>query len=240
MDLDPRSQNAFLASLGADDFEALRPHLRTVTLVQSRLLVTVGDAVTQAYLPHGGVISLVVRLAQGERVEVAMIGRDSVLNLGGVLAGPLAVSSAVVLLPGYASVIDVEQLRGAAQRSLTLRTTLADHALAVFVQTQQTAACNAAHSVESRLARWLLRVHDLSGSHRFTLTQELTAQMIGARRNSVSLVAGMLQHLKYIRYSRGLIEITDLEGLSKTACECYAAVKAQQERLLRHGTPAFK
>src|ERR1700710_1701678 len=127
MDFDPRSQNAFLASLGADDFEALRPHLRTVTLVQSRLLVTVGDSVTQAYLPHGGVISLVVRLAQGERVEVAMIGRDSVLNLGGVLAGPLAVSSAVVLLPGYASVIDVEQLRGAAQRSLTLRTTLADH-----------------------------------------------------------------------------------------------------------------
>jgi len=125
MDLDPRSQNAFLASLGADDFEALRPHLRTVTLVQSRLLVTVGDSVTQAYLPHGGVISLVVRLAQGERVEVAMIGRDSVLNLGGVLAGPLAVSSAVVLLPGYASVIDVEQLRGAAQRSLTLRTTTA-------------------------------------------------------------------------------------------------------------------
>jgi CRP-like cAMP-binding protein len=234
MDTDPRSQNAFLASLGADDYEALRPHLRTVSLAQSRLLVTVGDMISQVYLPHGGVISLVVQLSQGERVEVAMIGRDSVLNLGGVLAGPTAVSSAVVMLPGDASVIDVELLREAAQRSLTLRTTLADHALAVFVQTQQTAACNAAHSVESRLARWLLRVHDLSGSKCFSLTQELTAQMIGARRNSVSIVASTMQQLKYIRYSRGHVEIIDLDGLNRTACECYAAVKAQQDRLLRH------
>ena len=98
---------------------------------------------------------------------------------------------------------------------------------------QQTAGCNAAHTVESRLARCLLQTHDLSGGSKLYLTQESLAQMIGARRNSVSLVASTLQQANFIHYSRGHIEITDLEGLSKTACECYASVKTQYERLLR-------
>ncbi len=105
------------------------------------------------------------------------------------------------------------------------------HGQALFVQAQQTAGCNASHGVEARLARWLLRVRDLSGSNHFTLTQELMAQMIGARRNSVSIVANTLQQARYIRYSRGHVEILDLEGLTGLACECYGAVKAQYERL---------
>jgi hypothetical protein len=103
----------------------------------------------------------------------------------------------------------------------------------VYAQIQQTAGCNAAHTVESRLARCLLQTHDLSGGCKLLLTQETMAQMIGARRNSVSLVASVLQQANFIHYSRGHIEITNIEGLSKTACECYASVKAQYDRLLR-------
>jgi CRP-like cAMP-binding protein len=105
--------------------------------------------------------------------------------------------------------------------------------MAVYAQIQQTAGCNASHTVESRLARCLLHTHDLSGSDKLALTQESMAQMIGARRNSVSLVANMLQQANFIHYSRGHIEITSLEGLSKTACECYATVKAQYNRLIQ-------
>jgi CRP-like cAMP-binding protein len=226
-----RSASGFLASLSADDFEAIRPNLRTVELSQERLLIEAGDAIEHVYLPHSGVVSHVVELETGDRVEVGMIGRDGVLGGLAALGEAVALTSAVVLLPGAASVIDVDQLRAAAERSKTLRTTLARHGQALVAQARQTAACNAVHAVEARLARWLLRVRDLVGSDQFTLTQELMAQMIGARRNSVSLVAHMLQQANYISYSRGHVKILDLEGLAKTACECYATLRSHNERL---------
>ena len=121
----------------------------------------------------------------------------------------------------------------AADRSASLRALLARHRLAAYAEIQQIAGCNAVHTVEARLARCLLQTCDLSGQHELVLTQESLAQMIGARRNSVSLVANTLQQANVIHYSRGRIEVTDLEGLSRTSCECYAAVKEQYERLLR-------
>ena len=232
MDSAAPTRNGFLASLSADDLEAMRPHLRTVELSPERSLIELGETIMRVYLPHSGGVSLVVELAAGERVEVAMIGRDSIVGASAALGIPVAVTNAIVLLPGTASVIDVDQFRAAVERSAALRTALFRHGQALFVQAQQAAGCNASHTVEARLARWLLRVRDLAGSDQFTLTQELMAQMIGARRNSVSIVAHTLQRSNYIHYSRGHIEITDLDGLNRIACECYGAVKQQSERLL--------
>src|SRR6201999_1468511 len=149
------------------------------------------------------------------------------------LGDAVALNNAVVLVPGQASAIDLDRLRAAADQSATLRSAVLRHGLAVYAQIQQTAGCNASHTVESRLARCLLQTHDLFGGVKLRLTQEALAQMIGARRNSVSLVASMLQQANFIHYSRGHIEIIDVEGLSKTACECYASVKSQYQRLLK-------
>ncbi len=162
-----------------------------------------------------------------------MVGRDSIFGAFAALGDAIALNSAEVLVPGVASTIDLDQLRAAADRSATLRSTLARHGLAVYAQIQQTAGCNASHTVESRLARCLLHMRDLSGSDKLILTQESMAQMIGARRNSVSLVANTLQQANVIHYSRGHIEISNLDGLIKTSCECYGMVKAQYNRLLR-------
>lgn len=228
-----RSQNGFLSALSAEDFELIRPHLRTIELTQELVLVESGETQKRAYLPHRGVISLVVNLARGERVQVAMVGRDSIFGVFAAIGDPIALNSAVVLMPGVASTLDLDRLHAASERSSTLRSLLTRHGLAVHAQIQQTAGCNAAHTVESRLARCLAQTHDLSGNSRLDLTQESLAQMIGARRNSVSLVASMLQQSNFIHYSRGHIEITNMEGLTKTACECYWTVKAHYERLLR-------
>ena len=233
MDSTPRSPNGFLSSLSADDFELIRPHLRTVDLAQDLVLVSVGEALKRAYMPHRGVISLVVDLARGEHVQIAMIGRHSIFGVFSALGDPVALNSAVVLVPGLASTVDIERLRAAADQSATFRSALMRHGLAVYAQVQQTAGCNASHTVESRLARCLLQTHDLSGDCKLLLTQEAMAQMIGARRNSVSLVASTLQQANFIHYSRGHIDITDIEGLRKTACECYASVRTQYDRLLR-------
>jgi CRP-like cAMP-binding protein len=226
-----------LSALSASDFELIRPHLRTVDLAQDTTLIEVDETLKRAYLPHRGVISLVVKLSRGDHVQVAMVGRDSIFGSFAALGDPTALNSAVVLVPGVASTVELDALRSAADQSATLRATLARHGLAVYAQIQQTAGCNASHTVESRLARCLLHTRDLSGSDKIVLTQESIAQMIGARRNSVSLVAHTLQQAKFIHYSRGHLEITNLDGLIRTSCECYATVKAQYDRLLRQGDP---
>jgi len=227
-----RPSNGFLTALSADDYDLLRAHLRTVDLPHDAVLVETGETLKRAYFPHRGVISLVVKLAKGEHVQVAMIGRDSLLGTFATMGDACALNAAVVLIPGVASVMDLDRLRMAAEHSATLRTLLTRHGLAVYAQVQQTAGCNAAHPVESRLSRCLLHTHDLSGDYRLLLTQEAMAQMIGARRNSVSLVANTLQQANFIHYSRGHIQILNLEGLRQAACECYATVKAQYDRLL--------
>src|SRR3978361_1364227 len=153
VDSAPRSPNGFLCSLTADDFELIRPHLRTSDLQQEMGLVEVDETLKRAYLPHRGVISLGVTLARGEHVQIAMAGRRSIFGSFSALGDAVALNSAVVLVPGVASTIDVDQLRAAADQSATFRAALVRHGLAVYAQIQQTAGCNASHTVESRLGR---------------------------------------------------------------------------------------
>jgi CRP-like cAMP-binding protein len=228
-----RPLNGFLSALSTDDFELVRPHLRPIALEREMVLIEAGETLTRAFLPHHGVISLVVNLAKGERVQAAMIGRDSIFGALAAFGDQIALESAVVLVPGTAATLDLDRLRAAAEQSSTMRSLLVRHGLAIHAQILHTAGCNAVHTVEARLARCLSQTHDLSGDFRLDLTQEALAQMIGARRNSVSLVASTLQQSNFIRYSRGRIDITNLDGLRTTACECYPVVKAQYERLLR-------
>jgi CRP-like cAMP-binding protein len=228
----PLSPNHLLASLPAEDFELLRPHLRSVEMVQGVVLAQSGEKLTHAYFPHSGIISLVVNLAQGEMVESAMIGRDSVFGASASLDGLTSLSNAIVQLPGFASILGVGHLRTAADQSASFRTSLIRHEQVLFVQAQQSAACNASHSLESRLSRWLLRTRDLSGSDTLLLTQEFLAEMLGVRRNAVSIVANTLQSAGFIQYNRGHIRITNLVGLKETTCECYETVRDHYARLL--------
>jgi CRP-like cAMP-binding protein len=224
--------NHLLASLAAADFELIRSHLRTVELVHEAVLFETGDQVSRVYFPHTGVISLVIDLAEGVMIEAAMVGRDSVVGASSVLDGLVSLNKAIVQVPGIASVLEVGHLRKAADQSVEFRTALMRHEQALFAQVQQTAACNASHSVEARMARWLLRARDLVDGETLMLTQEFFAQMLGVRRTSVSLVAHTLQETGLIRYRRGRIEITDLAGMRNAACECYGTVKSHHDRLV--------
>jgi CRP-like cAMP-binding protein len=232
MDQSIQSQNHLLASLPSADFELLRPHLKHIELAHEKVLFEAGDTVTHIYFPHSGVISLVVELADGQMIEAAMIGRDSLVGGSSALDGKIALNKGIVQIAGTASVLDVERLRKVAEASVSFRTTLIRHEQVLLVQAQQSAACNASHAVEARLARWLLRSRDLSGDDILQLTQEFLAQMLGVRRTSVTLVARTLQNAGLIKYRRGKVQIIDLEGLQDVACECYETVKAQYDRLL--------
>jgi CRP-like cAMP-binding protein len=175
---------------------------------------------------------MTVGLPEGQVVQVAMIGKDGAVGAWAELGGDLSPSAAVVLFPGTASVIDVTDVKAVADRNVEVRNLLARYELVLFVRAQQSVACNASHSVEARLSRWLLHARDLSGNEVLPLTQEFLARMIGVRRNAVSIVAHALQQAGTIRYSCGHIAIANVEALKKTSCECYHAVKAAHERLL--------
>jgi CRP-like cAMP-binding protein len=233
MNSDQPSRNLLLQALPTEEFEVLRPRLELVELTKDAVLVEAGAALSHVYLPLSGVISMVVRLSEGQTVEVAMVGRDSLFGASAALDGGISLTDAVVVLPGTAAILNVADFRAAAERSAALRALLARHEQALFAQAQQSAACNASHTVEARLSRCLLRVRDLCDSETLPLTQEFLAQMIGVQRNAVSIVAHALQQARIIRYSRGHIEIKDVDGLQQTSCECYRVVKAQRDRLLR-------
>jgi len=227
-----RSTNDLLRSLPAAEFEALRAHLGRVELVRETVLVQAGAPLTHIYLPHSAVLSMIVPLSEGQSVDVALVGRDSVFGASAALNGGISLTDAVVRLPGTASVLGVADVRAAADRSVAVRALLARHEQGLIAQAQQSAACNASHPVEARLSRWLLRARDLSDSESLPLTQACLARMIGVQRNAVSIVANALQKAGIIRYRRGHIEIRDVAGLRETSCECYRTIKAQHDRLL--------
>jgi len=161
-----------------------------VELKHEAVLFEAGAKIDRVYFPHSGIISLVIELAGGEAIEAAMIGRDSMLGATSALDGEISLNKAIIQLPGHGEALDVAHFREVAEQSPTLRTILLRHERMLFAQAQQTAACNVAHIVEARLARWLLRARDLSGSDKLELTQEFLAQMLGVRRSSVSPVGG--------------------------------------------------
>jgi CRP-like cAMP-binding protein len=223
--------NRLLQMLDAADLDLLRPHLITTELVRETVLGEAGAVLRHVYFPHDGTVSISVSLSEGQTIAVAMLGRDSIVGGGAALADGIAASDAVVLFPGTASALEITAFRSIAAASMPFRSLMIRHEQVLLAHAQQSLLCNTLHPVEARLARWLLRARDLSDSEILPLTQETLAQMMGVRRNAISLVAHALQRAGIIRYSRGQIEITDLRALEATSCDCHAAVKAHYARL---------
>jgi CRP-like cAMP-binding protein len=191
-----------------------------------------GDTMKAVYFPINAVVSLVISLATGETAEAAMVGKDGAVGMASALDGKVAVSRAIVELGGDAVVCDPPAFKGAVLQSEKLISKLLRHGQTLFAQAQQSTACMANHEIEARLCRWLLRARDLSRSDHLPFTQEFLAEMLGVRRTSVTSVAHTLQEAGMIKYTRGRIEMLDIEALRDTACECYETVKGQYAQLL--------
>jgi CRP-like cAMP-binding protein len=227
-----KSPNRLLASLPADIFSAISPHLKIVELKFGDVLAKPGGPVRKVYFPYSGVISLVVELNVGTMIETAMVGRDGALNGAAALDGKVSLNKGIVQSAGSAGTLEVNRLRRLANELEPFRSLLIRHEQVLFAQSQQSAACNATHSVEARMCRWLLYMRDLAGTDELMLTQEFLAQMLGVRRPSVSLVANTLQKAGLIKYSRGRMRLLDIKGLQKGTCQCYRTVRAHYQRML--------
>lgn len=226
-------QNFVLRSLPSLVVDRLRPRLRPQTFAAGQVLFASGDQVSSIYFPTAGAISLVTELTTGEMTESAIIGRDSVIAGEAALDDREAMYRAIVQVEGAGYALDVGIARQVARESADFRTVIVRHEQLVLAQAQQSAACNAKHDLQRRLSRWLLRVRDAAGSDHFSLTQEFMAEMLGARRTSVTVTAQALQKAGLISYRRGKVTIERSDALQQLACECYSTIKARYDALLK-------
>ena len=227
-----KPRNRLLAALPQDVLLNLRPHLKPVSLARGRVLCEAAEPLGRAYFVEVGAVSLVTVFEDGTTAEMATVGHEGMVGIGILLGGEHALGRYVVPVSGFAHAIEASRLRSALGVSPELRAACETYAQAFVAHLMQNVACNAAHQVEQRCARWLLMCAEQTENDTFELTQEYLAEMLGVRRSTVTVVAGTLQQAGLIHYRRGVITILDRQGLEATVCECYRIVRNGYERPL--------
>lgn len=233
---DPRA-NHLLAVLPEGEWLRLAPHLILTELPLGHVVYESGDQLGYVYFPTTSIVSLLYVMEDGASAEIAVVGNEGIVGIALFMGGETTPSRAIVQSAGHgyrlsAKVLKQEFTRGGPIQHLLLRYTQA-----LITQMAQTAVCNRHHSIEQQLCRWLLLSIDRLPSNELTMTQELISNMLGVRRSGVTEAALKLQSAGLIQYSHGHIAVLDRPALEKHACECYAVVKREFDRLLP-ATPA--
>lgn len=225
-------ENLLLGALPQEEWGAFISHLEPVDLPNDQILYHAQQSLSHVYFPYSGVISLLSVTREGGTIEVGMIGNRGVLGVQVILGVDTTPHQVLVQVPGTAVRIKSARLIEAVDQHPVLRKLLLRYSYALFLQITQSAVCNRFHSVEERIARWLLDTQDRTASSTLPYTQELLSNILGVNRVSVTLAAGGLQKLGLISYSRGQIRIVDRAGLKVTSCECYAIIRQEYDHLL--------
>jgi CRP-like cAMP-binding protein len=216
------NRNLLLAALPVDEYKRIAQSLETIPLKLKIILHRAGDPIEHVYFPGGGFCSMLTVLKDGSMVEVATIGREGMVGVTAILDGnPVSSTSMVQGETDTCYRMKADAFRLEMDRRGVFYELLTHYAQALVGFIMQSTACNAVHSVEQRLARWLLMARDRMGSDDFPLTQEFVAIMLGASRPTVTIVASTLQKAGLITYHRGHVTIMDAEGLEAASCECY-------------------
>jgi CRP-like cAMP-binding protein len=225
-------ENRLLAALPAEEYGRLRPHLQPVEFSLGEVVYGFGGQLDYVFFPTSTIISLLYTMENGTSAEMGLTGNDGVVGIalfmgGGTMPNRAVVQSAGGALRMKATILQDEFALGGKFQRLLLRYTQA-----FITQISQTAVCNRLHSVEEQLCRWLLLSHDRLKTDELVMTQELIADMLGVRREGVTVAAGRLQDAGAISYVRGRIQILDRQKLEQAVCECYRVVKDEVDRLL--------
>jgi CRP-like cAMP-binding protein len=231
-DLSPHIENRLLAALPTVDYQRLLPHLEKVSLKLKQVLYEAGDVIDYVYFPNKALISLVSRMKNGTSAEVGMVGCEGMVSPSVLMGVNTMPYQAIVQGSDSAMKLHAATLKEEFNRGGPLQTLLLRYTQALHIQVSQTAACNRLHSLDERLARWLLMTHDRVQSDRMELTQEFLSTMLGVERSGVTIAAITLQEADLIKYSRGKITVLDRTELERASCECYSRVKSIFEELL--------
>ena len=221
------ASNLLLASLPSGDYARILPTLTFVPLALRNFLYRSGEPIRHVFFPEDGFVSLVTPLEDGSVVEVTTVGREGMVGVSaGFDDGPISYSALVQAEMRHCARMSVRDFRSEMDRRGAFYDLVAHYSQAMVSVVMQATACNAKHTVEQRLARWLLMAQDRIGRSEFPLTQEFVAMMLGATRQTVVIVAGTLQRAGMITYRRGYLTVKDRQLLETTTCECYLATRA--------------
>ena len=229
---DAAAENRRVAALPADVYARLEPHLEPVPLALGKTIYEANDALSHVYFPTTSIVSLIYTMENGASAEMGVVGRDGVVGIAVFMGGDTTPNRAVVQCAGDALRLELRYFRDEYKRIGDLHRLLLLYTQALLTQFSQSAVCNRLHSVEQRLCRCLLLSHDRVQSNELVMTQELISNILGVRREGISVAAHQLQESGLIRYSRGRITIADRPGLESRVCECYQVVKTECDRLL--------
>jgi CRP-like cAMP-binding protein len=227
----PATRNHLLAALPAADFHRLEPDLEPVALPLGLSVYESGKLMDHVFFPTSGIVSLLYLLADGSSAEFALTGNEGLVGTNMFMGGDSTPSRAVVVCAGHAYRLKKRVLMQEFERGGDLQHLLLRYTQALLTQISQNAVCNRHHSVDQQLCRWLLLSLDRQSSNELRMTQELISHMLGVRREGVTEAAGRLQRAGLIRYHRGTITVLDRPSLEHRACECYAVVKKEADRL---------
>jgi CRP-like cAMP-binding protein len=224
--------NHLLAALPDAELRRLAPRLQQVALQPGQVLYESGGTISHAYSPTISLVSILYEFDDGASAETAITGNEGMVGIAVYMGGGSRLGRAVVLTAGHAFRLGAQALKDEFERTGALMHLLLHYTQALITQTAQTVVCNRHHSLDQRLCRWLLLSLDRSQGDDIAITQQMIAQVLGVRRESVTEVAHKLQKLGLIRCGRGQIAVLDRRGLEQRACECYLAVRKEYDRLL--------
>jgi CRP-like cAMP-binding protein len=229
---DDALMNHLLAALPADEFDRIKQSLEPVSLSLGEVIYESGEQLEYIYFPTTAIISLLYIMENGSTAEIAMAGNDGLIGIALYMGGSTTPNRAVVQSAGNTFRLPSKMLKFEFGLGGVFQNILLRYTQYLMTQISQTAVCNRLHSVEKQLCRWLLINHDLLQSNKLIMTHDLIANMLGVRREGVSIAAGNLQREGLIKYVRGTITILDRQTLEISACECYEVVKNEYDRLL--------
>ena len=223
----PLIANRLLAALPKKDYQALQRHLEEIPLVFEEILYQPNALISDVYFPNSGIVSLLAAVNGRATLEVGLVGNEGMLGMSVFMGVNTSQNLAVVQGVGSAMRMKATTLRKQCNDGGVLPRLLRRYSHSLLTQITQSAVCNQFHSVDARLARWLLMTHDRMKTDEFQLTQEFLSNMLGVRREGVSRAAAELQKRKLIRYSRGNLGVLDRAGLEATSCGCYEIIKGE-------------
>jgi CRP-like cAMP-binding protein len=229
---DDAQGNWLLGAMESTSRKRIDPHLEPIKFKLGVVVCEAGGLLKHAYFPQGAVLSLLTVLENGSAIETANIGREGAFGLFAAMYSRVSFNRCLVQLEGGTLRCPIEVLQSEFKRSEHMRDLFVSYSETLLSQVQQTVACNALHTTEERMCRWLLMMHDRAEGEALPYTHEFLSHMLGANRKSVTLAAQSLQTAGLISYRRGRISVHDRPGLEKASCECYAVVKERFDAFL--------
>jgi CRP-like cAMP-binding protein len=208
------------------------PWLKHTDLTFGEVLYSPGDTIKHIYFPNDSIISLLSEVAERSTIEVGIVGKEGMAGLSVFMGVDVSRTRAIVQGAGSAMRMTSAAVRQEARHLGSLHSLLHRYADSLLTQISQSSACNRFHTVDARLARWLLMTRDRMGADEFRLTQDFMSNMLGVRREGVNKAAGSLQSAKLISYSRGNLKILNSQGLEAVSCVCYGVIKAESDGYL--------